>query len=161
MQDDNGLIWHDVAGGVDGDNSDNHWTDNICGTADDRHINTAFNPVVQWEFIYVQAMISDLFRTVDPEYARRTLSAAEKTYGYMRDRENSTTNAVAWAVLACGEMLKTTGSKEYELRLEQELKSSSACRNKNTALIRSKWGFWYEDTSKTDFFRGQRDTGFP
>src|SRR5579885_1309841 len=32
MQDADGRVWHDAAGGVNGDNSDNHWTDNIVGT---------------------------------------------------------------------------------------------------------------------------------
>ena len=35
MQNPDGLVWADVAGGVNGDNSDNHWTDNAIGTADD------------------------------------------------------------------------------------------------------------------------------
>jgi hypothetical protein len=40
MQDTDGKVWADTAGGVNGDNSDNHWTDNIVGTSDDRYIST-------------------------------------------------------------------------------------------------------------------------
>ena len=39
MQDTDGLVWADTAGGLNGDNSDNHWTDNRPGTEDDRYIN--------------------------------------------------------------------------------------------------------------------------
>jgi len=41
MQDTDGKVWADAAGGVNGDNSDNHWTDNVVGTSDDRYINTS------------------------------------------------------------------------------------------------------------------------
>src|SRR5450759_4274338 len=41
MQDKDGYVWNDVAGGVNGDNNDNHWTDNRTGTPDDRYIETA------------------------------------------------------------------------------------------------------------------------
>ena len=41
MQDADGLVWADVAGGINGDNSDNHWTDNVAGTADDRRADDA------------------------------------------------------------------------------------------------------------------------
>lgn len=162
MQDKNGMVWHDVAGGVDGDNSDNHWTDNIRGTADDRHINTEFNPVIQWEFIYLQAMIADIFQGIDADYARTVLTAAERAYRYVKDRESSTTSVVAWSVLACGELYKTTGAAEYEDKLKQELKILISLQEQDFRFDQDQVrGFFYSDTGKTDFFRGQRDTGVP
>ena len=56
MQDSDGLVWADVAGGVNGDNSDNHWTDNRPGTPDDRYLNPAKRGRNQALFITVQAM---------------------------------------------------------------------------------------------------------
>ncbi len=50
MQDRDGRVWADVAGGLNGDNSDNHWTDNQIGTADDRYINPAKSGVIQAMF---------------------------------------------------------------------------------------------------------------
>ncbi len=40
MQDRDGLVFHSSAGGLNGGESDNHWTDNIIGNEDDRYIDT-------------------------------------------------------------------------------------------------------------------------
>ncbi len=50
MQDADGRVFADTGGGLNGDNSDNHWTDNKTGTADDRYINTAKPAAVQAMF---------------------------------------------------------------------------------------------------------------
>ncbi len=162
MQDQNGMVWNDVGAGVNGDNSDNHWTDNKTGTADDRHINTAFNPVVQWEFIYLQAMITDLFKEVDQGYARESLTAAEKGFNYIKERPNLTASEMAWAVLACREMYNTTRAAIYYEKLTQELQALIDLQESEFQFNQEKVrGFWYSDTGKTDFFRGHRDTGSP
>lgn len=162
MQDQKGMVWNDVGAGVNGDNSDNHWTDNKIGTADDRYINTAFNPVVQWEFIYLEAMIAAIFQEVDREYANRSLTAAAKAFDYLKDRPNLTVREQAWAVLACLEMYNTTGTVCYQEKLKQELQALIDLQEGefrfNQDLVR---GFWYGDTRKTDIYRGHRDTGIP
>ena len=81
MQDaDTGLVWNDVGGGVEGDNSDNHWTDNIPGTGDDRYLNARHSPAIQFEYVWVQAMISAVFRNVDAEYSKRCLRIAQRAF---------------------------------------------------------------------------------
>ena len=69
MQDTDGLVWADVAGGVNGDNSDNHWTDNRTGTADDRYLNPAKRGRNQALFVTVQAMAAQAFHASDAAYA--------------------------------------------------------------------------------------------
>ena len=61
MQDKDGRVWADTAGGVNGDNSDNHWTDNRAGDDDDRYINPAKPAMVQAMFVALQAMVAQAF----------------------------------------------------------------------------------------------------
>ena len=80
MQDSDGLVWADVAGGVNGDNSDNHWTDNRAGTADDRYLNPAKRGRNQALFITVQAMAAQAFQASDAAYAKQCLAAAQRCW---------------------------------------------------------------------------------
>jgi len=50
--------WFENHPGCYGDASDNRWTDNIPQSGDERRVRTAFNPLVQWAFVYVQARAS-------------------------------------------------------------------------------------------------------
>ena len=78
-----GRVWHDTAGGVNGDNSDNHWTDNVIGTDDDRYVETErVSPLIQWTFVYLQALVAQTFKEADPGYSRTCLDAAVSAYEY-------------------------------------------------------------------------------
>ena len=57
-----GRVWADVAAGVNGDNSDNRWTDNVIGNEDDRHLNPAKPNLVQALFVAVQALAGKVYR---------------------------------------------------------------------------------------------------
>ena len=50
--------WFENHPGCYGDASDNRWTDNIPHSGDERRIRTAYNPLVQWTFVQVQARAS-------------------------------------------------------------------------------------------------------
>jgi Glycosyl hydrolase family 9/Cellulase N-terminal ig-like domain len=65
MQDQDGLVFADVAGGVNGDNSDNHWTDNRVGTPDDRYLNVSKPDDVQAMFVVLQGMMAETFFKID------------------------------------------------------------------------------------------------
>ena len=149
-----GLVWHDIAGGVDGDNSDNHWTDNITGTPDDRYINTGYLPLIQWEFIYFESMMAHLFGDIDPDYSRLCRDAAVKTLNFMKDKQNNKPDEASWAILALLELGKKKGLPEAETRLSDELNLLFDLQDKAG-------GFWYADISKKDFFRSSRDSGLP
>ena len=112
MQDVDGLIWADTAGGVNGDNSDNHWTDNTPGTADDRWINTSKNSNVQAMFIAAEAMMNQTFATVDGLYASKCLDAAVRCWG-AADHNSSNTTDLGWWLLAAVEMYRATGQSQY------------------------------------------------
>ena len=89
MQDSDGLVWADVAGGVNGDNSDNHWTDNRPGTPDDRYLNPAKRGRNQALFITVQAMAAQAFQASDATYAKQCLAAAHRCWSAAK-REGNT-----------------------------------------------------------------------
>lgn len=112
MQDADGKIWHDVAGGVNGDNSDNHWTDNIIGTADDRYLNTHKTSLIAALFTTVEAMAAQEFQASDPAYARQILAAAGRAWASF-PRHSGNTAALAWWVLAAIELSRATGRPEY------------------------------------------------
>lgn len=162
VQDSDGLIWHDVAGGVNGDNSDNHWTDNLIGTPDDRYINPMFVPVIQWEFICFEAMVAGVFKDIDPEYSNRCLQAALRTYRYMNDKPNDKPEEAAWAILALKELVTLNGSADMICRLKKELTLLLDLQENEYRFGQQKVrGYWYRNLSKNDFFRSSRDSGLP
>jgi len=162
VQEPNGLVWHDVAGGVNGDNSDNHWTDNQIGTADDRYINPMFHPVVQWEFICFEAMVANVFKNTDPDYSNQCLQAALRTNEFMNDKPNNRPEEMAWAVLALLELYKMSGNADIISRLKKELTLLLDLQESEYRFGQQKVrGYWYRDLSKDDFFRSARDSGLP
>jgi hypothetical protein len=109
MQDTDGLVFADVAGGVNGDNSDNHWTDNKPGTEDDRYLNPAKNGAVQAEFTYLEAMVAQTFKGSD--YGKRCLDAALRCW--TAAKHTGRPLELAWWTLAAVELYRATGKDEY------------------------------------------------
>ncbi len=162
VQEESGLVWHDVAGGIKGDNSDNHWTDNIIGTPDDRYINTEYKPVIQWEFIYFESVMSMLFRDIDPSYSSRCLQAALKSFHFMTGKNNTKPEEASWAILGLLELEKAGGPGDAKERLINEINLLLSMQEPEyrfgQEMVR---GYWYRDPSKNDFFRSARDSGLP
>lgn len=73
--------WFENHPGCFGDASDNRWTDNVCGTGDERKVRTTYNPLVQWSFVQVQARASR--HLASPE-AARCLQLAKLAAAYAR-----------------------------------------------------------------------------
>ena len=107
MQDGDGLVWADTAGGVNGDGVDDHWTDNQPGTADDRHINTGKSGQVQAMFVALQAMVAQQFRPVDAAYSAQCLAAAQRCW--KASKRGSDAGQLAWWVRAALELHRATG----------------------------------------------------
>jgi glycosyl hydrolase family 9/cellulase-like Ig domain-containing protein len=116
MQDRDGKLWHDAGGGVNGDNSDNHWTDNVVGSADDRYINVSKTPVISAVFSALQALVAQSHRTTDPHYAKDCLDAGERAWRAWRpptDVEGHNTVTLAWWTVAACELHRATAKAEY------------------------------------------------
>ena len=106
-----GLVWNDVGGGVNGDNSDNHWTDNRTGTPDDRYLNTDIGSQVQWCFAWMQARIRRAFKDSAPAYAESCLTAGRTAHAAACKRfpvESEATVPLAYALLASIELWRET-----------------------------------------------------
>jgi hypothetical protein len=127
MQDTDGKVWHDVAGGVNGDNSDNHWTDNIVGTEDDRYINVTKLEHIAAMFTTLQALVCQLYRPSDTAYASLCLRAGVRAWNASA-RKGSTLDYAWWCLAAC-ELYRATQKQEYRaaaLSLGQELMARQA-----------------------------------
>lgn len=111
MQDKDGRVWADTAGGVSGDNSDNHWTDNQAGTADDRYINTAKPAMVQAMFIALQAMVSQAFAASDRNYAQSCLGTGVRCWE--NTEHPKSTRDLSWRLLAAVELHRATRDAAY------------------------------------------------
>jgi hypothetical protein len=114
MQDPDGLVWADVGGGVRGDNSDNHWTDNQNGTADDRFINVEKRPAIQAMFVAAQAIMYQLFSKSDAPYAARCLSAALRCWKASARQAIANTTDLAWRTLAAAQLCSATSADELQ-----------------------------------------------
>jgi hypothetical protein len=116
MQDADGLVWADVAGGVNGDNSDNHWTDNRAGTADDRYLNTAKSGFNQALFVTLEAMAAQAYAASDPAYARTCKDAAARCWQAAK-RDTGSARDLAWWTLAAIETSRPTDIAGFAKRL--------------------------------------------
>ncbi|HPT25740.1 MAG TPA: glycoside hydrolase family 9 protein [Bryobacteraceae bacterium] len=111
MQDTDGRVFADVAGGVNGDNSDNHWTDNVAGNNDDRYVNTAKNPAVQCMFTALQALAAQEYRSYDPSFGQQCLAAGVRCWK-ANPREGATCD-LGWWLIAATELSRATKDPDY------------------------------------------------
>jgi len=111
MQDADGRVFNDVAGGVNGDNSDNHWTDNAAGGVDDRYINPSKPDIVQAQFVAVQALLAQVYKSADPGYGQRCLQAALRCWS--ANTPGNDAIGLGWWTLAALELSRATGGKRW------------------------------------------------
>lgn len=77
MQEPAGYLMDHCAGDVFEHGDQNHWTDNVAGTSDDRLIQTrALGATGQFNFIMAEAMMARLTELSDPGYSKQCLDAA-------------------------------------------------------------------------------------
>jgi len=137
----NRRVWADVAGGLNGDNSDNHWTDNIIGTSDDRYLNPAKHALVQAMFTAMQSMYARQFQPLDRVYSSRCLDAATRCWN--ANPHAGATVELGWWTLAAIEIHRATGDKQAHSDAQQlaaalvHLQQNRAAGNSNGVT-----GFW-------------------
>jgi hypothetical protein len=143
MQDADGKVWADVAGGVNGDNSDNHWTDNAIGTADDRYINTAKRSDTAAVFAALQALVAQCYAKSDPSYARQCLAAGARAWNAFGAPK--TVLEIAWWTVATCELFRATRDDLYRRHAMLLARDLLACQNTSflgdQKLVR---GFWMD-----------------
>ena len=146
MQDADGKVWADVAGGVNGDNSDNHWTDNTVGTDDDRYINTAKRSDTAAVFTALQGLVAQCYAKSDPGYARQCLAAGVRAWNAFGAPKASV--ELAWWTVATCELFRATRDDLY--RRHAMLLARDLLAAQNTAFIGDQKrvrGFWMDGDS--------------
>ncbi len=144
MQDTDGKIWADVAGGVNGDNSDNHWTDNIIGTADDRYLNPKKPSGIAAVFTTLQALAGQCYAQSDPTYSKQCLEAGIRAWKAFDKPPEGTDDLAWWTVAAC-ELHRASHDSQYRdeaIRLGRAL-----MERQNTSFIgdqKQVRGFWMD-----------------
>ncbi len=140
MQDTDGRVWADVAGGVNGDNSDNHWTDNKIGTVDDRYLNPAKHGLVQAMFTTLQSMYAERFSTVDRDYSANCLAAAKRCWTANSHRGD--TAELSWWTLAAIEMYRATRDQGISEAIDELATNLTRLQRARAAENSPVTGFW-------------------
>ena len=142
MQDADGKIWADAAGGVNGDNSDNHWTDNIIGTADDRYVNPQKRSGTAAVFATLQGLVGQCYARSDADYAKRCLEAGIRAWRAFGQPPQATDDLAWWTMAAC-ELYRAT--REAEFREHGVRLGRALMKQQNTSFLanqRQVRGFW-------------------
>lgn len=142
MQDKDGRVWADTAGGINGDNSDNHWTDNQTGTLDDRYINPGKSAQVQAMFVALQGMVAQAFAKTDHAYAQACLAAGVRCWE--NTEPPSGTRDLSWRVLAAVELHRATHEAKYAAAAAKLGESLAALQvsqaGASQKIVRGYWG---------------------
>lgn len=160
MQSPDGRVWADVAGGLNGDNSDNHWTDNIVGTPDDRYLNPAQPGLVQAMFTALEAMYAQQFRASAGDYASQCLHAAKRCWD--ASPHGGPTLELGWWTLAAVELYRATREEQYRRAGEQitstlaGLQHTGACGGQNQIT-----GFWPASPGNPEPYRNAAHGALP
>jgi len=144
MQDTDGKVWADTAGGVNGDNSDNHWTDNVIGTADDRYINVEKRSDVGAVFTTLEALAAQSYLKSDPVYSKQCLEAGLCAWNAFGAPQ--TTLELAWWAMATCELFRATGTPVHS-RHAALIGRDLLARQNRSFLAEQKQirGFWMDD----------------
>jgi len=157
-----GEVFHDVAGGVHGDNSDCRWTDNVVGTGDERHIARVPEGRLghQWAFVMDQARMFRVFAELDERYANRCLEHALLALRRTPDLPSGRLHEDALAVLALLHMYRATGNAGYRQRAVAFSRSVCACQAGEWEYDqREVTGYLYADKAHTTFHRSHATPG--
>ncbi len=105
-------------------NSDNRWTDNVKGTADDRIVVTDPAPDEdQYRFVLGQAKASLVFRQEDPQYADSCLQAALACWNWLeQDLSSAGTNELSLLIESATYLYLSTNNPDYRLLLDEAIK---------------------------------------
>jgi hypothetical protein len=142
--------WYENHSGCLADNSQNHFTDNLVNSGDERYIRTTYNPIVQYTNLYILLRSTYPLRNFDTHLAEQCLEASRRIWEYTHPKKahdplHEWTSVRAWRLLAGIELLKN--EIITEVLLEEMLLDLLENYDENL-------GFWHMDTGKSDPYRG-------
>jgi hypothetical protein len=164
MDEKTGEVFHDVAGGIGGDNCDCRWTDNEPHSGDERHITrvSGSGAIHQWWFVATQAKMSNAFAAIDPTYARTCLHAGFLALKRAPVEPTGKLRDDAIGVLAFSELHRATGEDRYLARAtgfaETILKCQATSHEHGQTRVR---GYLYSGVDRARFHKETSWPGLP
>jgi hypothetical protein len=142
--------WYENHSGCLADNSQNHFTDNIPGSGDERLIRVSYNPIVQYVSITILLRFADVARNVLPELAAEALKAARKSWDYVQQQKindplHQWTSILSWRLIAGLE----AGQQHW---VDEE--ATGALLKELIAAFDQETGFWTMGTHSREPYRG-------
>lgn len=142
--------WYDNHSGCLADNSQNHFTDNILNSGDERLIRVNYNPIVQYTNLTILLKSGLTLKTSHPGLAGECFKAAKRIWDFTKTRQANDplhhwTSVRAWR-LSGGILLK---SLDWISEGELEHLADELLANFDPYL-----GFWHMDDQLADPYRG-------
>lgn len=142
--------WYENHAGCAADNADNHFTDNIPESGDERTVRVQYNPIVQYTTIAILMRAAGFIKADDPELAKTCKDAAVKCWHFMEQKKHDDpfhtwTSVISWRLMAVIELCSANIIKNDVL--EDTL-------NDLLSLQSEDFGFWFMDKQKNDPYRG-------
>lgn len=158
-----GEVYHDVAGGIRGDNSDSRWTDNVVNSGDERHITRVTRGWVhQWWCVATQARMARVFARHDPSYAEQCMAIARLALTHAPSAPTGGLIDDTLGALAHWELFRTEGDPVSLDRACAFARTILACQadeyEHNQTKVR---GYLYASTSHNRFYRVHHWSGLP
>lgn len=142
--------WYENHSGCYADNSQNHFTDNIPNSGDERIVRVQYNPIVQYTNLTILLRAAWDIDNYDSELAKKSTLAAKRIWDFTqlerpKDKKHSWTSIISWRLCAGIEMIRSGLLNESELTgFVDELLS----------LQSKEFGFWFMTMKKDDPYRG-------
>ena len=143
--------WYENHAGCVADNSENHFTDNLLSSGDERSVRVSYNPIVQYTTIYLLLKASRLIAERLPALASGCRKAALRCWKYMtgkqqdKDPFHNWTSVISWKLMAMTELITIEEiSQDAVILAVMEL-----CE-----LQSEEFGFWFMDMDRKDPYRG-------
>ncbi|MGK7395108.1 MAG: glycoside hydrolase family 9 protein [Candidatus Cyclobacteriaceae bacterium M3_2C_046] len=142
--------WYENHSGCLADNSQNHFTDNIPGSGDERQVRVAYNPIVQYISITILLQTLSHISIDDPEYGQKCKQAAWRGWQFTQQQSGSDplhrwTSVKSWRLMAGLELHKAglIPRDQLEEMVIPLLEKQS-----------QEFGFWFMDDSGHEPYRG-------
>ncbi len=142
--------WYENHSGCYADNSQNHFTDNIPNSGDERIVRVQYNPIVQYTNLTILLRSARTILKYDSILAKKCKIAAKRIWNFtqaqrVNDKKHKWTSIISWRLCAGIEMVKSNFLNEEELtEMVEELLS----------LQSKEFGFWFMTMKKVEPYRG-------
>ena len=143
--------WYDNHAGCMADNGENHFTDNIPESGDERTVRVTYNPIAQYTSIYILLRACPHIAEEQPQLAEKCLQAALRNWRFMEKKKNEGDMFHGWTSVRSWRLMAAHALHDNNSLSVTELNIAIAELLK---LFNPGTGFWYMDDRKKDSYRG-------